>query len=77
MLMSGESASASVRSIIRLLTPSSFAPGPVMMIELTGGGLGLAVPLVIATATATLLARRVDGYSIYRVRLPVPDWPSV
>ena len=42
----------------------------VLVVELTGSGLGLAVPLVIATVSATLVARRIDGYSIYSARLP-------
>jgi H+/Cl- antiporter ClcA len=51
--------------------------GLVMVVELIGGGLELAVPMVIATATATYLARRIDGYSIYSVRLPARDGNSV
>lgn len=51
--------------------------GLVMVVELIGGGLELAVPLVIATAVATYLARRIDGYSIYSVRLPARDGNSV
>ena len=41
----------------------------VLVLELTGTGFGLTVPLVVATALATAVARRVDGYSIYSGRL--------
>ncbi|MBV9919464.1 MAG: chloride channel protein [Pseudonocardia sp.] len=51
--------------------------GLVIVVELIGGGLALSVPMVIATATATLLARRIDGYSIYSVRLPAHEESSV
>jgi CIC family chloride channel protein len=51
--------------------------GLVIVVELIGGGLALSVPLVIATAAATLLARRIDGYSIYSVRLPAREESSV
>jgi chloride channel protein, CIC family len=42
----------------------------VLTLELTRSTFGLAVPLVIATALATLVARYLDGYSIYSSRLP-------
>ena len=41
----------------------------VLVLELTHTGFALAVPLVLATALATAVARRVDGYSIYSGRL--------
>jgi H+/Cl- antiporter ClcA len=44
--------------------------GLVLVIELTGTTIPLAVPMIAATLIATTLARYVDGYSIYSVRLP-------
>ncbi len=44
----------------------------VLVLELTHTGFALVVPLVIATALATAVARRVDGYSIYSGRLAAP-----
>jgi CIC family chloride channel protein len=44
--------------------------GLVLVLELTHGGFNLAVPMMAATAIATLLVRQVDGYSIYSARLP-------
>lgn len=44
----------------------------VLVLELTRTGFALTVPLVIATALATAVARRVDGYSIYSGRLSAP-----
>ena len=41
----------------------------VLVIELTGGGISLVVPMLAATVTATLVARHLDGYSIYSARL--------
>ena len=41
----------------------------VLVLELTHTGFALMVPLMIATASATAVARRVDGYSIYSGRL--------
>lgn len=49
--------------------------GIVLTIELTGSTLGLAVPLLVATALATLTARYLDGYSIYSSRLPARQTP--
>src|ERR1700684_2222007 len=43
--------------------------GLVLMLELTSGGFGIVVPMVAATVTATVVARKVDGYSIYTARL--------
>ncbi len=42
----------------------------VLMLELTHTGLGIVVPLIVATVLATLVARTIDGYSIYSARLP-------
>jgi H+/Cl- antiporter ClcA len=44
--------------------------GLVLVVELTGTTLPLAVPMIAATAIATMVARYLDGYSIYSVRLP-------
>ncbi|MEJ8280151.1 chloride channel protein [Pseudonocardia spirodelae] len=43
--------------------------GLVLVLELTGTGFGIAVPLVVATLVATAVARWLDGYSIYSARL--------
>ena len=46
------------------------APSPwALMLELTTGGFGIMIPMVAATVTATVVARHVDGYSIYTARL--------
>jgi H+/Cl- antiporter ClcA len=42
----------------------------VLVIELTDSGLGLSIPMIAATAIATVIARYLDGYSIYSARLP-------
>ena len=44
--------------------------GLALVLELTHSGFGLMVPMMAATATATLVAFHVDGYSIYSARLP-------
>jgi H+/Cl- antiporter ClcA len=44
--------------------------GLVLVVELTGTTLPLVVPMIAATAVATMVARYLDGYSIYSVRLP-------
>jgi chloride channel protein, CIC family len=44
--------------------------GIALVLELTHEGFGLAVPMLAATAVATLIARIIDGYSIYTARLP-------
>lgn len=41
----------------------------VLVLELTHSGFGLMVPMLAATATATAMARHIDGYSIYSARL--------
>ena len=43
--------------------------GLALMLELTSGGFGIMIPMVAATVTATMVARKVDGYSIYTARL--------
>jgi H+/Cl- antiporter ClcA len=43
--------------------------GLALMLELTQGGFSLLVPMVLATVIATVVTRRVDGYSIYTARL--------
>lgn len=50
--------------------------GLVLVVELTHSGLGLAVPMVLATAIATAIARWLDGYSIYSARLPGHEGPA-
>ena len=44
--------------------------GIIIIFELTSANLGMAVPLSLATALATLIVRHLDGYSIYSARLP-------
>ena len=43
--------------------------GLVLMLELTQTGFGVALPMIAATASATAVARYLDGYSIYSARL--------
>ena len=49
--------------------------GAVLVLELAHAGFALMVPLVLATALATGVSRRIDGYSIYSARLgpSLPD----
>jgi H+/Cl- antiporter ClcA len=44
--------------------------GLVLVIELTHTGFNLMIPMMVATAIATLMVRQIDGYSIYSARLP-------
>ena len=44
--------------------------GLALVLELTHSGFGMMVPMMAATAVATLVAFHVDGYSIYSARLP-------
>jgi chloride channel protein, CIC family len=44
--------------------------GLALVLELTHSGLGLMVPMMAATAVATMVAFYLDGYSIYSARLP-------
>lgn len=46
--------------------------GLALVLDLTHVGFGLMVPMAVATVIATLLARHLDGYSIYSARLPAP-----
>ena len=43
--------------------------GLALMLELTGGGYSLLIPMIVATTLATVVARQLDGYSIYSARL--------
>lgn len=43
--------------------------GLVLMVELTHSGFGIMLPMIAATVLATLVARTLDGYSIYSARL--------
>jgi len=43
--------------------------GLALIMELTHGGFGIMIPLILATVTATVVARHIDGYSIYSARL--------
>jgi len=44
--------------------------GLALVLELTGSGFQLMVPMIAATAIATAVSRYIDGYSIYSARLP-------
>ena len=44
--------------------------GLVLVLELTHTGFNLMIPMMTATAIATLIGRQIDGYSIYSARLP-------
>lgn len=51
--------------------------GLVLVVELTHTGLSILIPMIAATAGATLVGRYVDGYSIYSARLPAePPAPT-
>jgi CIC family chloride channel protein len=43
--------------------------GLALILELTHGGFAIMVPMIVATVTATAIARHIDGYSIYSARL--------
>jgi chloride channel protein, CIC family len=43
--------------------------GLVLMLELIQGGFPLLIPILLATAIATIVTRQIDGYSIYSARL--------
>jgi len=47
--------------------------GLVLVMELTHNGFSIMVPMMAATAIATLIVRHLDGYSIYSARLPRHD----
>jgi chloride channel protein, CIC family len=40
-----------------------------LILELTHGGFEIMIPMIAATVTATVIARHIDGYSIYTARL--------
>ena len=40
-----------------------------LVLELTHSGFAIMIPMVLATVTATAVARHIDGYSIYSARL--------
>lgn len=44
--------------------------GLVLILELTHNGFELMAPILAATFLATVVARQLDGYSIYSARLP-------
>jgi H+/Cl- antiporter ClcA len=44
--------------------------GVVLVVELTHSGFNIMIPMMTATAIATLIVRQIDGYSIYSARLP-------
>ncbi|MVU81171.1 chloride channel protein [Nocardia sp. ET3-3] len=44
--------------------------GLALVLELTHGGFAILPAMIAATATATLVVRHLDGYSIYSARLP-------
>lgn len=50
--------------------------GLVLMLEMTHSGFGIAVPVLAAVVTATVVARRIDGYSIYSGRLAPHERPA-
>lgn len=45
--------------------------GLALTLELTQGGFAIMIPMIAATATASVVARHLDGYSIYSARLRV------
>jgi chloride channel protein, CIC family len=45
-----------------------------LVLELTHSGFSIVIPMMAATVGATMVARYVDGYSIYSARLP-PETP--
>jgi CIC family chloride channel protein len=49
--------------------------GLALILELTHGGFPLLIPMIAATVTATVLARHLDGYSIYSARLRAHPGP--
>jgi CIC family chloride channel protein len=49
--------------------------GLALIMELTHGGFAIMIPLILATVTATVVARHIDGYSIYSARLRARPLP--
>jgi len=50
--------------------------GLALVLELTHSGFALMTPMIIATVTATVVVRYLDGYSIYSARLPAHSQPG-
>ena len=50
--------------------------GLALIMELTHGGFAIMIPLILATVTATVVARHIDGYSIYSARLRAHPLPG-
>ncbi len=50
--------------------------GLALIMELTHGGFSIMIPLVLATVAATVVARHIDGYSIYSARLRARPQPA-
>ena len=50
--------------------------GLALVLELTHSGFAIMVPMVAATVAATVVARQVDGYSIYTARLRAHPGPA-
>lgn len=47
--------------------------GLALILELTHGGFPIMIPMIAATVTASVIARHIDGYSIYTARLRAGD----
>jgi len=47
--------------------------GLALVLDLTHSGFSLMVPMIAATVGATVVARYLDGYSIYSARLPAEE----
>jgi H+/Cl- antiporter ClcA len=50
--------------------------GLALILELTNGGFAIMIPMIAATTVATVVARYVDGYSIYSARLRAAPGPA-
>jgi chloride channel protein, CIC family len=50
--------------------------GLALILELTNGEFTIMIPLIAATTVATVVARYVDGYSIYSARLRAAPGPA-
>jgi H+/Cl- antiporter ClcA len=50
--------------------------GLALVLELTHSGFQIMIPMVAATVAATVVARHVDGYSIYTARLRAHPGPA-
>ena len=62
-----------MRACLRALSGGAATQAPlaglVLVLELTHSGVDLLVPMILATVVATVIARWIDGYSIYSARL--------